>query len=471
MPQAAYSLENLESRRLLAGGFPIIAGGTGAVDVTDIRTVSNGNIVVAGAFNGTVDFNPAGGATRSSAGANDAFVAVYAVNGKLRWVSTWGGRGNETAAAIAIDPLTKDIVVAGDFTSRFTFPIGNGSQRVGLAGIRDAYVGTFSSAGQGISLQQFGKSGSMFVEDVEVSHGGLVAMTGSFNGEFDADPISSRVQLRTSPEGREAGFTVVLKTTRRLFWSASAEADENTVRFRDAAFDPVTEAVIVAGEATANYEILTAAATTSMDAGGGFSAAAIKFDRDGNLVYSRAVAGSDLTAAYGVVVDRAGSAYLTGEFADVADLDTGRTNKTVFQTGPSASGSGFALKLSTTGRFVWGNAINGDGFVLGQAISFNSDGQIAIAGAFSGTADFDPSSASHPLTARRFVSNGRSSTGVDVFTSTFNASTGALIGAQRFGGIAREFVSTITLDGSGHLFTDVEPATGDKRTLVVRWDE
>jgi hypothetical protein len=143
----------------------------------------------------------------------------------------------------------------------------------------------------------------------------------------------------------------------------------------------------------------------------------------------------------------------------------------VFQTGPSSSGSGFVVKLSTTGRFVWGNAINGDTFVLPQAISFNSDGNIAIAGAFSGTADFDPSSATQSLTARRFVSNGKSSAGVDVFTSSFNASSGTFLGAQRFGGIAREFVSTITLDGVGHLFTDVEPTTGEKRTLVVRWDE
>lgn len=465
--------EPLERRQLLAGtGFPIVAGGTGSVDVNQIRGASNGNVIVVGSFQGTVDFNPAGGAVKVSAGVTDAFLAVYASNGRFRWVVTWGGAGDEAADSVAIDPTTKNIVVAGHHTSRFTFPIGAGSQRVGVAGVRDIHVATISAAGAGISLQQFGQTGSMFVEDVEVSGGGLVGVTGFFNGSFDADPHATRTNLRTSPASRDAGFAFILKTNRTLFWAAGAQIADENVRFNDAAFDPMTEAFIVVGEATNTFDILSTSGTTRMTTGN-FNAMAIKFDRSGNLVYSRAIAGNDLIAAYGVVVDRAGSAYFTGEYADSADLDTGSTKKIVFQSGSDSTGSAFLVKLSTTGRFVWGNAVSGDAFVLSEAISFNSDGNIAIAGAFSGTADFNPGASTNTLTARRFVDSttGRSSPGVDVFTAQYRASDGTFLAAQRTGGTAREFASTVTLDGTGFLYTDFEPLTGTKRTMVMRWAE
>jgi hypothetical protein len=58
-----------------------------------------------------------------------------------------------------------------------------------------------------------------------------------------------------------------------------------------------------------------------------------------------------------------------------------------------------------------------------------------------------------------------------VFTAQYRASDGAFLKAERTGGTAREFASTLALDGTGFLYTDFEPLTGTKRTMVVRWAE
>jgi hypothetical protein len=245
---------------------------------------------------------------------------------------------------------------------------------VSNAGIRDTFLATFTPAGIGSSLNQFGRTGSMFVEDVEVGPlSGMVALVGSFDGSFDADP-TTRQTIVTSPEGHDAGFAVTLSARRRLFWTAAARDIDGQTNFYDAAFDPTTEALAVTGAAEGDFIISTAAGDSTVRTGASFSSAAIKFDRTGALAWSKVVTSTDLTAGYGVAVDRAGSVYWTGEFDGTADLDTGANKKLVTQPTATSTGSTFLSKLSTNGTFLWGNAIGGTGFVLGQGISFTPTG-------------------------------------------------------------------------------------------------
>jgi hypothetical protein len=481
---AAFNVETLEGRLLMASSvapFPIVAGGTGSLDVSEIRTARNGTIFVGGTFRGLIDFNPAQGAMRASHNqSNDAFLAAYSSAGSFLWVQCFGGAGDEGIDALTLDPLTGNVVTAGHFTSRFNLLVGGIGTgvpaprltRISPAGIRDTFLATFTPAGVGASFNQFGKTGSMFVEDVEVGPlSGMIALAGSFDGSFDADP-TTRQSLVTGPEGQEAGFLLTLSARRRLFWTATAKDTDGQTNFYDAAFDPTNEAVVATGAAEGDFIIATAAGDSTVRTGASFSAAAIKFDRPGTLAWSKHVTSTDLTAGYGVAVDRGGSVYWTGEFDGTADLDTGANKKLVTQPTATSTGSTFLSKLSTNGTFLWGNAVGGSGFVLGQGISFNSDGNVAITGAFSATADFNPNNSRLDLTARpATTSTGGTTTGIDVFKAEYRISTGALIGATRYGTAFREFAGTITADGKGFLYTDLEPTTGIKRTLVLRWTE
>src|SRR5262249_40878443 len=61
---------------------------------------SQNNIIVVGAFKGTVDF---GGVSLTSAGNSDIFLAKYSPSGGLLWAKRFGGTWDDWGTAVAVD--------------------------------------------------------------------------------------------------------------------------------------------------------------------------------------------------------------------------------------------------------------------------------------------------------------------------------------------------------------------------------
>ncbi|HET6149311.1 MAG TPA: hypothetical protein VFH68_17370 [Polyangia bacterium] len=99
-------------------------GGPGWDNVSAVATDSDGSLVVAGSFVGTVDFG--GGRTLTAAGdKNDLFVARYAASGELRAVFGAGGLESDAVASLAVG-ARGEVVFVGHST---------GNARIGDAGI------------------------------------------------------------------------------------------------------------------------------------------------------------------------------------------------------------------------------------------------------------------------------------------------------------------------------------------------
>lgn len=80
----------------------------------------NGNVTVAGSFQGSTDF---GAGMVTSAGNDDAFVASYSATGAPRWSRVIGGSQDETAKAVASD-AAGNIVAGGSFRGTVNFGKG-----------------------------------------------------------------------------------------------------------------------------------------------------------------------------------------------------------------------------------------------------------------------------------------------------------------------------------------------------------
>src|SRR5438874_13822060 len=89
-------LEYLERRHLLAA-VPLTFGGPKFDSGYQVKTDSAGDIIVAGIFSTTADFNPskAGAFDLQSEGQSDGFVAKYNSAGKLIWAGRFGGGAGE----------------------------------------------------------------------------------------------------------------------------------------------------------------------------------------------------------------------------------------------------------------------------------------------------------------------------------------------------------------------------------------
>ncbi len=142
-----------------------------------------------------------------------------------------------------------------------------------------------------------------------------------------------------------------------------------------------------------------------------------KFNRNGVLEWVRNwgstnPSGKGSVGEKGVAVDGLGNIYVTGNFYGIFDFDPGPG---VDEHSTNAASDAFLCKYDQDGNYhwarTWGGAepIIGDG---GYAVSTDADGNVYVAGAFCGTADFDPGPGVDEHTA-----NGN----IDSFICKFNA--------------------------------------------------
>ncbi|MBK6573602.1 MAG: SBBP repeat-containing protein [Saprospiraceae bacterium] len=134
-----------------------------------------------------------------------------------------------------------------------------------------------------------------------------------------------------------------------------------------------------------------------------------------------------------LTTDQMGNIYLTGNFKDMAEFESGVPNSKLTSAG---FGDAFVAKLNRDGQLIWVKQIGGNLDDIGKSISIDQSGNILISGHFQGTADFDPGANVFPL----------SSVGsYDVFILKLDAD-GNFIWAKKIGGKLDDQCAAITTD-------------------------
>jgi hypothetical protein len=189
------------SGRLL---WAIQAGGEGNDQGYGIAVDARGHVYVSGAFRATADFD--GGpavASLTSLGREDAFLACYAADGRLRWAKQIGGEGSDFpgVGAIALD-ASGDIYLAGMFSGTADLDPGTPAAYRTSGGMSDIFFGRLRNDGSCDWVQAIGGPGLDTVHRIRPDREGHVWLTGSFRGETDFDPGSgTKVLQAASGEG------------------------------------------------------------------------------------------------------------------------------------------------------------------------------------------------------------------------------------------------------------------------------
>lgn len=152
------------------------------------------------------------------------------------------------------------------------------------------------------------------------------------------------------------------------------------------------------------------------------------------------------TGARDVEVDASGSVYVTGYFIGTADFNPSASSTLNISSGSDGSQhrqAGYVWKLTSSGTLGWAKALlpGKNSSTSPWGISLDSSGNVVVAGNFSGTVDFDPSTAKYNLT---------SSGGANVFLVKLS-STGAFKYATRYGS-GPESVWAMTRDAAGSIY-------------------
>lgn len=311
------------------------------------------------------------------------------------WASAVGGY---TGNGVATD-AAGNVYVAGSFSGSFT-PAGSATPLTSAGG-SDAFVtkysrnGTFQWAVRMGGTQ--GDEGTGIVADIN----GNVFVVGSYTG-----PAVFGTTTLAGPAYSD-GFLAKLDTnTGSVSWARNGLAfgSPNGAGAPGVACDAAGNAYL-STTAGLSLTVTRVSSVGSLDW-------QFRFDQAEAITGGIAVSGSNV--------------YLTGDFVGTVDFDPGRGRATL-RAGNGAI-SGFVLKLTTAGSYVWSRMFassSGTGLqntCVPDSIGVDAAGNVYTSGSFTGTADFNPGSAN-------LVFNGGTGAG---FVTKLNPS-GNFVWARQFG--------------------------------------
>jgi hypothetical protein len=185
----------------------------------------------------------------------------------------------------------------------------------------------------------------------------------------------------------------------------------------------------------------------------------LKLERDGDLAWVRGLGGPLNDTGYCLSVDSKDSVCVAGVFGGTVK---GEFNQRTVSLTSVGADDVFVVKLTSDGGCQWAESLGGQDMVKVYGMGVDRRGGIALAGVFSGSADFDPG---EPDT-------GTSCEGpFDAFVMKLDAS-GRFEWGRRFGGPYRDSCKALAVDADGSVYAtgafagtaDFDP--GEGRALI-----
>ena len=162
-----------------------VFGDTGVDAGRGVAVDSAGNVVLTGAFHGTVDF---GGGPLTSVGGSDIFVVKLDADGNHLWSGAFGDTGFDRGFGVAVDGAG-NVVLTGTF--RDTVDFGGGP--LAGAGFQDIFAVELDPDGNHLWSRAFGGISQEQGNGVAADSDGNVVLTGAFHGtvDFGGGPLTS----------------------------------------------------------------------------------------------------------------------------------------------------------------------------------------------------------------------------------------------------------------------------------------
>lgn len=370
-----------------------VAAGSSSGDVGyGVAVDSAGNVVVAGSFQGTVDFNPAEGTTNlTSAGFDDIFVWKLSPSGSLLWARRAGGTSSDWGYAIAVDG-EDNVIVTGRFHGTVDFDPGAGTSNLTNGGNEDIFVWKLDPNGTLVWARQAGSTSNETGYGVAVDSDDSVIVTGIFTSTADFDP-GAGTHLLTSSGGRDA-FVWKLTSGGDLDWVAQVGSTLHDYGHAVAVDSAGNATVTGYFHGTADFD--PGAGTSELTTIGTSDTFVWKLDLDGNLVWARQAGGTAAVYGFGVTATPGGEVVVTGLIEEgTVDFDPGSGTSNLTSNGLDDA---FVWTLDSSGDLVGIQQLGGTTADHGYGIASDAAGNVLVAGFFTGTVDFDPGPGTSNLT-------------------------------------------------------------------------
>lgn len=419
-------------------------GGLQADEAFGVAVVATGEVVTAGRFRRSIDFDPGEGEdVHQAAGGTDAFVTCLGPDGAYQWTRAFGGVSTDGAYDVAITALG-EAVVTGYYWETVDFDPGAGVDEHTSNGQSDVFVTRLRSDG---SYRWTGTIGGLESDEgqaVSVDPTGNVLVAGLFRGTVDFDPETG-LDERASNGGSDA-FVLKLGAGGTYEWAATTGGDSN-----DAARALAADGqglIMLAGSFEGTIDLDPTDGGVDEHVSSGATDAFVSVLQCGQLdgddddcpspdfAWARSMGGAGADTAYRVATDSRGGWWVTGSFEGIVDFDPGDDVDLHLAMGQQDV---FVTRIHADGSYGWTRTFGGPGADIGLGVGIDAYGSAFVTGHFELGVDFDPGPGFDPR-----ASNG----GTDVFVVKLDGE-GTELWARSFGGTEDDEGVELAVDAWG----------------------
>ena len=334
---------------------------------------SGKNVYVVGDFFGTVSLPDACG-QMTSGGNTDIVLSKFGEGGNCIWAKHFGDGSSSFGDSIAVDS-SDAVIIGGDFSGLLNF---GGGDSLHSRGGQDVYLAKFDTDGNYQWARSFGVNANQFCGGVAVDASGNIVVTGSFNGRVNFGDLD----LTSSPTGLDIFLAKFGPGGDHLH---SRRFGDGQDKFAKAvAFDGDGN-VFLAGHFRGSlyfggYDTLEAAIA-------GYDIFLAKFDRDLANIWAKQFGDPADQFAAAVATDAWGNSYVTGHYFGYVNFGD-RTLRWALppSDGTEGKAGGYLAKFSSAGVCFGSKDFGEPDNQYGEAVAFDRDGNVFMAGQFSGAA-------------------------------------------------------------------------------------
>jgi DNA-binding beta-propeller fold protein YncE len=319
-----------------------------------------GNVLVAGSFNGSIDFS--GNVLNAETAAN-TFLAKFDSSGNHIWSRHFSGSvSNPTSLAV---DAAGNAVVVGFFTSS----IDCGGAPMTTAGSGDLFIAKLNAAGDHLWSKRFGDPAPQWHIKCAIDSSGEVLIAGSFEGQvsFGGGSLTSA--------GDADLFVAKLSGSGDHVWSRRF-GDSSMQRGYGIAVDGPGN-ITIAGTLVGSIDF----GSGPMMSAGNEDAFIARFDAAGQHVWSKHFGDGGEQSGVDVAVDTSANVIMTGGFFGSID----------FGSGPMVSAGDedvYLAQFTANGEHLRSRRFGAGKQQTGQTIAIDGTGNAVMTGSFLGTIDF-----------------------------------------------------------------------------------
>jgi len=428
-------------------GWAKAVGGSDVDGGSSIVADASGNTYTAGYFTGTVDFDP--GSTTfnmTSVGTWDVFIQKLDPAGDFLWAKSIKGDGYHENIILDID-ASGNVYTTGTFFNTVDFDPGINTFNLTAIDGSDVFIQKLDASGNFIWAKSFGGTSYDEPYSINIDKTGNIYTVGTFHGTVDFDPGSATYNVTSS--AYYGVFLQKLNAAGNFVWVKDwGGASPIIISSVTTGFSGNVYMTGYFGNAPQDFD--PNGGMYNLTCEGNYDAFILKLNASGSFIWAKSIGGESTTIGgtyydsytkgYSITTDTYDNVYTTGYFTgQLVDFNTGSGTSNIAADHKDI----YVHKLDSLGNFIWAKTMGGAEYEIGKSITTDAMGNAYITGSYSGTADFDPGSTTHNLTAKGAL---------DIFIQKLDT-LGNFVWVKSIGSFVNDDALSITLDNAGNIYT------------------